>query len=688
MTITSGLNSGLPAAPLADDPVLNGELQIIYNTLRNIIQALNDAGIPSGGITPSATILPVVNGGTGIATATGLLKGNGTAAMSAVATSSTVGQVLRVTGANTYVWGAVNLADTDAITGNLPVTNLNTGTGATALTFWRGDGAWGVPAGAGDVVGPAGATGNNVVLFDGATGKIIKDGGTLGTAAYTSSAAYDAAGAAAAAQAAAIAASQPLDTDLSAIAALVSAADKLPYATGAGTWTLTSFTTAGRALIDDVDATAQRVTLGLVIGADVQAYDADLTTWAGITPGTGVGTALAVNVGSAGAFVTFNGALGTPSSGTLTNATGLPAAGVVGTALVSAAIGTTVQAYDADLTTWAGVTPGTGVATALAVNVGSAGAVVLFNGAGGTPSSMTGTNITGIPAAGVTGTALVAAAIGTTVQAYDADLVTWAGITPGTGVGTALAVNVGAAGSFLVNGGALGTPASGLVTNLTGTASININGTVGATTAAAGKFTTLDSTNAVTATAASGAVYTITTNSGGVIHKIIASASGTRGDASYDAWYRSNGTTRKGYFGFSAADTADITLATEEAGGTLQLANNTAVTGTLSVSGAATVATAKTQSSAATNITNGTTVTLFTLADTSSYIVTVSSGNYATYTCSGFVALAEGGTTAYLTKFEESNAGFVLSVSGTGLRLTNNLGATVSYKYSALRIHS
>lgn len=44
--------------------------------------------------------------------------------------------------------------------------------------------------------------------------------------------------------------------------------------------------------------------------------------------GTGVETALGVNVGSAGAFVTFNGALGTPSSGTLTNATGLPEAGL------------------------------------------------------------------------------------------------------------------------------------------------------------------------------------------------------------------------------------------------------------------------------------------------------------------------------------------------------------------------
>ncbi len=40
--------------------------------------------------------------------------------------------------------------------------------------------------------------------------------------------------------------------------------------------------------------------------------------------GTGVATALAVNIGSAGAPVVNGGALGTPSSGTLTNATGLP----------------------------------------------------------------------------------------------------------------------------------------------------------------------------------------------------------------------------------------------------------------------------------------------------------------------------------------------------------------------------
>ena len=68
----------------------------------------------------------------------------------------------------------------------------------------------------------------------------------------------------------------------------------------------------------------------------------------------------------------------------------------------------------------------------------------------------------------------------------------------GTGVATALGVNVGSAGAFVVNGGALGTPSSGTVTNLTGTASININGTVGATTTAAGYFTTVNASLTIT----------------------------------------------------------------------------------------------------------------------------------------------------------------------------------------------
>ena len=110
---------------------------------------------------------------------------------------------------------------------------------------------------------------------------------------------------------------------------------------------------------------------------------------------------------------------------------------------------------------------GTGVATALAVNVGTAGAAVVNGGALGTPVSGTLTSCTGLP-------------IGTGITGF------------GTGVATALAINVGTAGAPVVNGGALGTPSSGTVTNLTGTASININGTVGATTPTTGAFTTLN----------------------------------------------------------------------------------------------------------------------------------------------------------------------------------------------------
>ena len=120
-----------------------------------------------------------------------------------------------------------------------------------------------------------------------------------------------------------IVASQPLDADLTAIAGLTSAADKGIQFTGSGTAGVYDLTAAGKALLDDADAAAQRTTLGLGTSAitalplttkgDLETYT---TTQARLPVGTNDHVLTADS--SAAAGVAWKAAAGGGGGGTLT----------------------------------------------------------------------------------------------------------------------------------------------------------------------------------------------------------------------------------------------------------------------------------------------------------------------------------------------------------------------------------
>ena len=138
----------------------------------------------------------------------------------------------------------------------------------------------------------------------------------------------------------------------------------------------------------------------------------------------------------------------------------------------------------------------------------TAGVLPVVNGGTGTatPALVPGSNVTitgtwpnqtinSTSSATVTSVSVVSAngLAGTVANPTTTPAITLSTSVTGVVKGNGTTLSAASAGTdYVAPGGALGTPSSGTVTNLTGTASININGTVGATTPNTGTFTSLN----------------------------------------------------------------------------------------------------------------------------------------------------------------------------------------------------